>query len=200
MQDDGEGFDPTAGWQGDRFGLRDLSERVRRMGATIEVDSLAGWGTRIRARFPYRQPGELRTPRLRVLIAARRPLLRAGIVRLLSSAEPGIEVADEVATIEEALTACRELRPDVALADLGPDVLSPGAGSARRPPHPVRTTGYACRMRHHRRGEATVGVCPLNATCLTRAARPARCRRTRPVVRGPARPARPGRRARRARR
>ncbi len=197
VQDDGEGFDPTAGWQGDRFGLRDLSERVRRMGATIEVDSLAGWGTRIRARFPYRQPGEQRTPRLRVLIAAGRPLLRAGIARLLSGAEPGIEVAGEVATTEEALTACRELRPDVALADLGPDVLSPGAGSARRPPHPVRTTGYACRMRHHRRGEATVGVCPLNATCLTRAARPARCRRTRPVVRGPARP---GRRARRARR
>ncbi len=132
VQDDGEGFDPTAGWQSDRFGLRDLTERAHRMGATIEVDSLAGWGTRIRARFPYAGPAA-GAPRLRVLIAAGRPLLRAGIARLLSGAEPGIEVAGEVATTAEALAACRELRPDVVLADLslpaddGADVID-GAG------------------------------------------------------------------------
>ena len=76
VQDDGEGFDPTSGWQGDRFGLRDLTERAHRMGATIEVDSLAGRGTRIRARFPYAERAAS-APRLRVLIAAGRPLLRA---------------------------------------------------------------------------------------------------------------------------
>jgi DNA-binding NarL/FixJ family response regulator/signal transduction histidine kinase len=118
VQDDGEGFDP-AGWHGDRFGLRALTDRARLVGATIEVDSLAGWGTRIRARFPYRGRDEPGRPRLRVLIAAGRPLLRAGIARLLSGAEPGIEVAGEVATTDEALAACRELRPDVVLADLG---------------------------------------------------------------------------------
>ena len=118
VQDDGEGFDPTSGWQGDRFGLRDLTERAHRMGATIEVDSLSGWGTRIRARFPYAEPAAS-APRLRVLIAAGRPLLRAGIARLLSGTEPGIEVAGEVATTADALAACRELRPDVVLADLG---------------------------------------------------------------------------------
>ncbi len=150
VQDDGEGFDPTAGWQGDRFGLRDLSERVRRMGATIEVDSLAGWGTRIRARFPYRQPGEQRTPRLRVLIAAGRPLLRAGIARLLSGAEPGIEVAGEVATTEEALTACRELRPDVALADLG---LSVGAAAGAE--------GVTGLLLEQLPGLAVVGLCEV---------------------------------------
>ncbi|MGH3270820.1 MAG: GAF domain-containing protein [Trebonia sp.] len=108
VQDDGEGFDPTSGWQGDRFGLRDLTERAHRMGATIEVDSLAGWGTRIRARFPYAEPAAS-APRLRVLIAAGRPLLRAGIARLLSGTEPGIEVAGEVATTADALAAvlCR---------------------------------------------------------------------------------------------
>ncbi len=150
VQDDGEGFDPTAGWQGDRFGLRDLSERARRMGATIEVDSLAGWGTRIRARFPYRQPGEQRTPRLRVLIAAGRPLLRAGIARLLSGAEPGIEVAGEVATTEEALTACRELRPDVALADLG---LSVGAAAGAE--------GVTGLLLEQLPGLAVVGLCEV---------------------------------------
>jgi signal transduction histidine kinase/DNA-binding NarL/FixJ family response regulator len=119
VQDDGQGFDPKAEWPGDRFGLRAISERARVLGATVDVDSLAGWGTRIRARFPYRRQDEQAGPRLRVLVAAGRPLLRAGIVRLLSGHEPGIEVVGEVATAERALEACRELRPEVVLADLG---------------------------------------------------------------------------------
>jgi signal transduction histidine kinase/DNA-binding NarL/FixJ family response regulator len=129
VQDDGQGFDPKAEWSGDRFGLRALSERARVLGATVDVDSLAGWGTRIRARFPYRPQDEQAGPRLRVLVAAARPLLRAGIVRLLSGYEPGIEVVGEVATAERALQACHELRPEVVLADLGlsdPGLSDPG--------------------------------------------------------------------------
>jgi signal transduction histidine kinase/DNA-binding NarL/FixJ family response regulator len=116
VQDDGQGFDPVQ--QGDRFGLRAISDGARALGATVEVDSLAGWGTRIRARFPYRPPDEQAGPRLRVLIAASRPMVRAGIIRLLSGTEPGIEVIGEVATAADALDACRELVPDVVLADL----------------------------------------------------------------------------------
>jgi len=119
VQDDGQGFDPKAGWPGDRFGLRALSERARVLGATVDVDSLAGWGTRIRARFPYRLGEEQAAPRLRVLIVAARPLLRAGIARLLSATDPGLEVVAEAATAEQALDACSGLRPDVVLADLG---------------------------------------------------------------------------------
>jgi DNA-binding NarL/FixJ family response regulator/signal transduction histidine kinase len=118
VQDDGQGFDPKAEWPGDRFGLRALSERARVLGATVDVDSLAGWGTRIRARFPYRLGQEQAAPRLRVLIAAARPLLRAGISRLLSATDPGLEVVGEAATAEQALAACAGLRPDVVLADL----------------------------------------------------------------------------------
>jgi len=67
VQDDGQGFDPTADRQDDGFGLRAVSERARRLGATIDVDSLAGWGTRIRARFPYRRDEEPAGPRPRRL-------------------------------------------------------------------------------------------------------------------------------------
>jgi len=116
VQDDGQGFDPVQ--QSDRFGLRAISDGAQALGATVEVDSLTGWGTRIRARFPYRQHDEQAGSRLRVLIAASRPMVRAGIVRLLSGAEPGIEVIGEVASAPDALDACRELNPDVVLADL----------------------------------------------------------------------------------
>ena len=119
VQDDGQGFDPKSGWQADRFGLRAMTERAHEVGAAVEVDSLPGWGTRIRARFPYLRDTEQEGSRLRVLIAAGRPVLRAGLARLLSWTEPGIEVIGEVATAEEALEACQALRPDVALVDLG---------------------------------------------------------------------------------
>ena len=138
VQDDGQGFDPKAEWQGDRFGLRALSERARVLGATVDVDSLAGWGTRIRARFPYRRDEEQAAPRLRVLIAAARPLLRAGIARLLSATDPGLEVVGEAATADQALTACSDLRPDVVVADLGLTVAGRPAG---RPPRRATRPG-----------------------------------------------------------
>jgi signal transduction histidine kinase/DNA-binding NarL/FixJ family response regulator len=119
VQDDGQGFDPQSDWPGDRYGLRAMTERVRELGATVEVDSLAGWGTRIRARFPYLRDEKQASPRLRVLVAAGRPVLRVGLARLLSWTEPGVEVVGEVGTVEQALEACQVLRPDVALVDLG---------------------------------------------------------------------------------
>jgi signal transduction histidine kinase/DNA-binding NarL/FixJ family response regulator len=119
VQDDGQGFDTRSEWQGDRFGLRAMTDRARELGATVDVDSLAGWGTRIRARFPYLRDPEQAGPRLRVLVAALRPALRAGLARLLTWTDPGIEVVGEVASVAEALEACQVLRPDVALVDLG---------------------------------------------------------------------------------
>jgi DNA-binding NarL/FixJ family response regulator/signal transduction histidine kinase len=164
VQDDGQGFDPKAGWPGDRFGLRALSERARVLGAAVDVDSLAGWGTRIRARFPYRLGEEQTAPRLRVLIVAARPLLRAGIARLLSATDPGLEVVGEAATAEQALDACSGLRPDVVLADL---VLPVGLGltSGGPPPGPGRpgpvapdVTGLLLSRHPHL---AVVGLCEV---------------------------------------
>ncbi len=155
VQDDGQGFDTKAEWPGDRFGLRAISERARVLGATVDVDSLVGWGTRIRARFPYRRYDEQAEPRLRILVAAARPLLRAGIVRLLSGNEPGIEVIGEAATAEQALEACQDLRPDVVLADLG---LSADDTLARRHSRPDDVTGLLLSLDS---GLAVVGLCEI---------------------------------------
>jgi DNA-binding NarL/FixJ family response regulator/signal transduction histidine kinase len=123
VQDDGQGFDLSSPVQSDQSGLRVIADRAREVGATVDVDSVAGWGTRIRARFRYRGDSEASGTGLRVLIAAGRPAVRAGLARLLCWTEPGIEIAGEVATAKEALDACEALRPDVVLADLA---LPPG--------------------------------------------------------------------------
>jgi signal transduction histidine kinase len=95
VQDDGEGFDPRADGLDERFGLRAMTERARDLGGSVDVDSLPGWGTRIRARFPYARDQATAGPPLRVLVAAAQPVVRAGLSRLLSWTEPGVEVVGE---------------------------------------------------------------------------------------------------------
>jgi signal transduction histidine kinase/DNA-binding NarL/FixJ family response regulator len=152
VQDDGQGFDPKSGWQGDSFGLRAMTERVRGLGATVDVDSLAGWGTRIRARFPYLRDEAQAALRLRVLVAVGQPVLRAGLARLLSWTEPGVEVVGEVGTLDQALAACAALRPDVALVALA---LPAGEADARA----TEDGGVVSQMLAQQPGPAVVGVC-----------------------------------------
>ena len=149
VQDDGQGFDPRSGWPGDRLGLRAMSDRASALGATVDVDSLPGWGTRIRARFPYTRADEPESPQLRVLVAVGQPALRAGLIRLLTWAEPGIEVIGEAATSDEAIDACRRSRPDVALADLAMP-----AGDDER-----AADGIVALLISAQPGLAMVGVC-----------------------------------------
>jgi signal transduction histidine kinase/DNA-binding NarL/FixJ family response regulator len=124
VQDDGQGFAAQPGRPDGGYGLRALAEQARELGGTVEVDSVPGWGTRIRARFPCSPavPGAAR-PALRVLLAAGRPVQRAGLARMLTWTEPGIEVVAEAASIGQARAACADLHPDVVVADLG---LPPG--------------------------------------------------------------------------
>lgn len=50
--DDGTGFDPTTARAGGGLGLTGMQERAERIGATIEIDSAVGQGTKIRVRVP----------------------------------------------------------------------------------------------------------------------------------------------------
>jgi DNA-binding NarL/FixJ family response regulator len=96
-----------------------MADRASALGATVELDSLPGWGTRIRARFPYQRDAGPDPARPQVLVAARQPALRAGLARLLTWTEPGLEIVGEAATARAAAAACRAERPEVALVDLG---------------------------------------------------------------------------------
>jgi signal transduction histidine kinase/DNA-binding NarL/FixJ family response regulator len=153
VQDDGQGFDPRSGWQNDRFGLRAMADRASALGATVDVDSLPGWGTKIRARFPYTRDTEPARSRPRVLVASRQPALRAGLARLLAWTEPGLEVIGEAATAEEAVDACHAIRPEVALVDLG---MTPGRNSRGEPRAADGITGL---LIGEYEGLAVVGIC-----------------------------------------
>jgi signal transduction histidine kinase/DNA-binding NarL/FixJ family response regulator len=157
VQDDGQGFDQSSGWQTDRFGLRAMADRARAFGATVDIDSLPGWGTRIRARFPYTRDTEPARARPRVLVAARQPALRAGLARLLAWTDPFLEVVGEAATADEAVDACRAMRPEVALADLG---MTPGRSSGGEPRAEGSITGLLIAAHQ---GLAVVGICDAGA-------------------------------------
>lgn len=50
IQDNGIGFDPSGnGFDETRFGLRGMSERIHRVGGTLEIETRPGYGTLIRA-------------------------------------------------------------------------------------------------------------------------------------------------------
>jgi signal transduction histidine kinase/DNA-binding NarL/FixJ family response regulator len=158
VQDDGQGFDPRSGWQSDRFGLRAMADRASALGATVDLDSLPGWGTRIRARFPYTRDAGTAQFRPRVLVAAHQPALRAGLARLLAWTEPGLEIIGEAATAEEAAQACQTLRPEVALVDLGLAAgrTGPGEPGPGEPPAAGGITGLLIGVQENL---AVVGIC-----------------------------------------
>jgi DNA-binding NarL/FixJ family response regulator/signal transduction histidine kinase len=132
VEDDGCGFDPAdAAVRRTGLGLTGVVARAHQIGADLRIESTPGWGTRIRVRIPYAPSGAAGRARAmtpwRVLVGDRRPVIRAGLVRLLAQAEPEIQVVGEIADAREVVDAVRVLEPDVALLDLH----MPGLDGAR---------------------------------------------------------------------
>lgn len=152
VQDDGQGFAP--GEPAGSIGLRGMAERARLIGGTLDVDSVAGWGTRVRVRAPL---GAAVADRTRVLVAAPHPITRAGVVRLLAAGEPALQVAGEVDSVDAALDAYRLLAPDVVLVHLDlPDPDGLAGVRALRTLDPAAVVLVLCAGRDQEHAAATL--------------------------------------------
>lgn len=124
IEDDGCGFDVERVSQAPRaasMGLSGLASRAYQAGGTIHIESTAGWGTRIHARVPYVTcaSSDGATARSRVLVVHELPLVRAGLMQLISESEPTVRVVGEIedsSNLDEALLL---LQPDVVIAGVG---------------------------------------------------------------------------------
>jgi signal transduction histidine kinase/DNA-binding NarL/FixJ family response regulator len=133
VEDDGCGFDPATLVTERRtgLGLNGIVARAQHLGADLQVESTPGWGTRVRAHIPYQRvdTGDPKRERdaWRVLVVHPRPIVRAGLVRLLARAEPEIQVVGEIGDARAVVDAVRVLTPDVVLLELQ----MPGLDGAR---------------------------------------------------------------------
>ncbi|MFC5261008.1 GAF domain-containing protein [Kribbella qitaiheensis] len=150
VQDDGEGFaagqalhEPDENRTG--LGLRRMSELAHAVGGSLSVDSMPGWGTSIRAWFPYQRTEAADDARVEVLVVAEQPMLRAGLSRLLAWSEPAFSVVCEAATTAEAIDSAAALRPAVAI------VATDLAGGAMELIHALAETKPA---------PAVIAICP----------------------------------------
>lgn len=125
VEDNGQGFDLAAA-HGDHatlpsgcLGLHGMSSRAIHLGGDLHIDTTPGWGTKVRATLPDRAPEPASgQPQWKILIANDHPVISAGLVRLLSIAEPAIQVTAEVSSAEQLCDAFELLRPDVIVVDL----------------------------------------------------------------------------------
>jgi DNA-binding NarL/FixJ family response regulator/anti-sigma regulatory factor (Ser/Thr protein kinase) len=126
IADDGVGFRPPADLAELREigcrGLNGMSERARRLGGRLNIESWPGRGTRlqveIHAPAPARRPHPAGTPtaQARVIIADSNPVLRTGLHTALGQTA-GIEIIAEAGTGEDMVALVHEHRPDVLLLD-----------------------------------------------------------------------------------
>ena len=135
VQDDGRGFDAHSHPTDGGWGLQRMSDRARAVGGRVELDSVPGWGTSLRARFPYARTDSVTEGRpLRVLVVDQQPLVRAGVSRLLAQSVVEIEIVGEATSAEQAAELQEVVGADVVVASLrlGDDGESGGVELTRR--------------------------------------------------------------------
>lgn len=142
--DDGKGFDPARltidpSRQRRPFGLIEISERLRWLGGSMEINSRMGKGTSVSLIVP----AVLRSARVseephriavrvepisptvnkqgakqaRILVADDHAIFREGLISLLNH-ETTLTVIGEAADGQQAVTLARSLRPDILIVDV----------------------------------------------------------------------------------
>ncbi len=141
--DRGKGFYPDLLDTPDKrfgLGLISLRERTRALGGEMEIKTGPGKGSQVSLRIPLNLPeiddstifvpeAEYRPEsshqkkaasslkNIRVLLVDDHKVMRQGLVSMIS-AQPGVQVAGEAGSGEEALALARQLSPDVILMDI----------------------------------------------------------------------------------
>lgn len=127
VADDGTGHRPPADLAelraAGRCGLAGISERARRLGGRLIVESRPGGGTRLQAEIPAPAPARRVSPvasvtsPVRAIVADSNPVFRLGLRAALEHAA-GIEIAAEAGNGEDAVALVRRHHPDVLLLDI----------------------------------------------------------------------------------
>jgi DNA-binding NarL/FixJ family response regulator len=127
VADDGAGHRPPADLAELRAdgcsGLAGISERARRLGGRLIVQSRLGGGTRLQAEIPAPAPVRQMpraasvTSQVRAIVADSNPVFRLGLRTALEHAA-GIEIAAEAGNGEDAVALVRRHHPDVLLLDI----------------------------------------------------------------------------------
>jgi DNA-binding NarL/FixJ family response regulator/signal transduction histidine kinase len=117
IEDDGQGFDARDQSVVAGLGHRRIMQRALQVGGSAKIDSVPGWGTTVRAQFPYRRLTEA-AGQLEVVVFAPNVISRAGLARLLTWSDPAISVVREVATTAEAIDLIRDVAPTVLVVDV----------------------------------------------------------------------------------
>lgn len=118
IEDDGHGFEPGVDSTSAGLGHRRIAERALRVGGSAKIESVPGWGTNVRAQFPYQRLTQS-MGEIEVVVLAAHAIARAGLARLLAWSDPAISVTREVASPIEAVEATRDLKPNVVVVGLG---------------------------------------------------------------------------------
>jgi two-component system response regulator DesR len=132
IEDDGVGFDAEIATREPGMGLQGMVERASALGGSFTIESAPGEGTRARFEIPALRDAESslsashdelepanggeKRGTLRVFVAERHNLIRAGLIRILETAGD-IRVVGEARSAEEIRGQVARFSPDVILLD-----------------------------------------------------------------------------------
>jgi signal transduction histidine kinase/DNA-binding NarL/FixJ family response regulator len=131
IEDDGVGFDAEEASHAPGLGLQGMTERASVLGGAFSIDTAPGQGTRVELEVPAlgdfgdglpasdgdpEQPASAGAGTLRVFVAERNSLIRAGLIRILEGTG-SIRVVGQASSADEVRGQVRRLCPDVILLD-----------------------------------------------------------------------------------